>query len=81
MEIKTYECSICERLTKKGLKGEKRFTGTRKNVRKHLREIHHIKGIKNYRGEHHGERKGQFRSNISKETLAYEINKGVRLDG
>lgn len=49
-KIKIYECAICLRLSDKGVKGENRFRGTRKSVRKHLVELHHIKGRKNKQG-------------------------------
>ena len=36
-KIKTYRCGICK-------KGENEFSSTRKEVRKHLREVHGVKG-------------------------------------
>ena len=43
--MKEYECAICKKLAARGIKGEERFKGTRKEVRKHLREVHHVKGV------------------------------------
>lgn len=40
--IKIFECALCLRETQTGVKKSKRFYGTRKDVRHHLREIHHI---------------------------------------
>lgn len=50
LEKKIYECAICKKLARKGLKGEKRFIGTRKAVRKHLVEVHRLRGRKNLGG-------------------------------
>ena len=47
IKIKVFECAICKKLALKGLKGEKRFIGTRKDVRNHIRDIHKVKGRKN----------------------------------
>jgi hypothetical protein len=47
---KIYECEICKRLTKNKVKGHSRVKGTRKDIRKHLREIHGVKGKKNKMG-------------------------------
>jgi hypothetical protein len=40
--IKIFECAICKDFARKGLKGEKRVIGNRKDIRHHLREVHHI---------------------------------------
>ena len=45
--IKIFECEICKRLSDRKIKGEERFRGTRQVVRKHLVEVHRIKGRKN----------------------------------
>lgn len=64
--IKIYECSICKKLTGK-IKGEERFTGTREEVRKHLREVHNIKGGR-------GSKKGnKDKSMITAETLSEDF--------
>jgi hypothetical protein len=39
--IKVFECALCKDEVYRGLKGAKRFIGTRKDVRQHLREEHH----------------------------------------
>ncbi len=49
-DIKIYECEICKSLVKNKVAGQKRYKGTRKGVRKHLREVHGIKGRKNQDG-------------------------------
>lgn len=68
-KIKTYSCAICENLARK-VKGEKRFAGTRKEVRKHLSEVHHIKGVKNFMNL----KKSEFgQSEITKNTIAREF--------
>lgn len=65
--MKIYECKICKRLAK-NIKKEKRFRGTRKMVRKHLVEIHHIKG-----GSGHGYKiEGHDQSEITKNMLSEE---------
>ncbi len=48
--IKIYECKICKGFVERKLKGEKGFRGIRKDVRKHLVNIHNIKGQKNIQG-------------------------------
>lgn len=52
MKINQYECEICNKLSKRmGNKNNfKRFIGIRKDVRKHLVEIHGVKGRKNTMG-------------------------------
>jgi len=49
-EIKIYECLICKQLAERGVKGQTRFRGTRKDIRKHLVEEHNLKGRKNKHG-------------------------------
>lgn len=68
MQVKIFECARCKELSKK-MTGEKRFIGTRKQVRKHLVDIHRIKGIKNY-GRLNKKEFGQ--SNISKNTIEFK---------
>ena len=50
MEIKIFECKICKGFVQNRIRGEKRFEGTRWDVRKHLTEVHHIKGRRNQFG-------------------------------
>jgi len=51
------------------MKGQERFTGTRKQVRKHLVVVHKIKGSKNT-GRLNKKDFGQ--SNISKNTIEFK---------
>ena len=64
--MKIYECAICKGFVKKGLQGEELFKGTRKDVRKHLVEVHHIKGQNNFIGL----KKEELESKITKNTIA-----------
>jgi hypothetical protein len=50
-QIKIFECSICRRLIDNNFTGIEKFTGTRKDVRKHIVEEHHIKGRHNTEGK------------------------------
>lgn len=40
--IKIFECALCKNEVARGLKNSRRFYGTRKEVREHLRKEHHI---------------------------------------
>ena len=68
MEVKIFECARCKELSKK-MKGQERFTGTRKQVRKHLVSVHRVMGRKNS-GRLNKKDFGQ--SNISKNTIEYK---------
>jgi hypothetical protein len=68
--IKYYECKICKHLNDRGVKGIERYKGTRKEVRKHLHDEHHLKHIKNIRGM---TKKDFGQSDITKNTLSFEI--------
>jgi hypothetical protein len=70
IQCKFYECAICKRLVDNGVKGEERFFGTRKDVRKHLHDIHHLKHIKNKEGV---PKKDLGQSQITLNTIAKEI--------
>lgn len=59
-EIKIYSCAVCQR------RGEK-FESTRKRVRKHLREIHGVKGLSMR------DNKKKDYSLVSEETLSREF--------
>jgi hypothetical protein len=49
-EIKIYECALCKKFAHDNIRGFERVTGTRKEIRKHLANEHHIKGRKNKQG-------------------------------
>ncbi len=67
---KIYECKICKRFVQKGIKGYERVRGTREKVRKHIVEVHHIRGRKNVLGE----LKREFGpSNITENIIAEEM--------
>ena len=68
--IKIYECKICKGFVERGLKGEKRITGIRKDVRKHLVEVHNIKGQKNTQGL---TKKDMGKSSITNNMLSEEF--------
>ena len=68
MTPKIYECAICKKLSKNMKSKITRFKGTRKQVRKHLVEEHHIKGRKNP-GRLNKKEFGP--SNISQNTIEY----------
>lgn len=69
-EIKIYECLLCRQLVNNKVKGQERFRGTRKEVRKHLVEVHNMKGRKNKSGLN----KKEFgNSMITKNTIAEEF--------
>lgn len=68
-KIKTYECKICLERVKKGVKNAERFTGIRKAVRDHIKEVHNIKGQKNKMG---ATKKEFGKSRITQNTLSYE---------
>lgn len=68
--IKIYECAICKRFVQRKIKGQERFRGTRKDVRKHLVEDHRIRGRKNPGGMSTGD---FGKSNITAETLSREF--------
>jgi hypothetical protein len=40
--IKVFECALCKQEVQTGVKNSRRTYGTRKEIRQHLREIHHI---------------------------------------
>jgi hypothetical protein len=42
IKIKIFECLLCKNLFFNNVKGEKRYYGTRKDVREHLAKYHHI---------------------------------------
>jgi len=48
--VKEYECAICKDLTDNQVKGQKRFIGTRKAVREHLVNEHHLSKRRNPQG-------------------------------
>ena len=64
--VKIYECAICKRLVDNMVRGNERFISTRKDVRKHLVEIHNVKG----RSRWFEKRDRDFTSRISNETLS-----------
>jgi hypothetical protein len=75
--IKIFECAICKQLYFNNVKGEVRFYGTRKDVREHLKKIHHINRKAKFYNEivgHKGNRgikmgkMGKFTDNRSKVT-------------
>lgn len=68
--MKSYECAICKGLVARGIKNEERFMSTRKEVRKHLREVHHLKGKKN---EQALRKEDLGQSDITKNMIATEI--------
>ena len=70
MEIKIYECKVCNERFKNKMKNAERFRGSRQDVRKHLREVHGIKGRKNKAGLTRGEH-GQ--SKITEKILSEEF--------
>lgn len=70
IEIKIYECAICNRLVENKVKGEKKFFGTRKDVRKHLQEVHHMKGH-TWKNKSSREDPKKYHSRITKETLIH----------
>lgn len=74
MVMKVFECAICKEFFFNKVKGETRFFGTRKDVRKHLREIHHS-NRRAGRPEHKGNRKlggKDNRSIITKNCIVYK---------
>jgi hypothetical protein len=53
IKIKVFECAICKQMFFNNVKGETRFIGTRKDVRYHLRKIHHVNrqaGVPKHKG-------------------------------
>ncbi|MCK9430521.1 MAG: hypothetical protein M0R17_11015 [Candidatus Omnitrophica bacterium] len=70
MRVNYYECKICKGLVDRGVKGIKRFRGTRKDVIKHLHDEHHLKHIKNSQGK---PKKDFGQSSITLNTLVVEI--------
>lgn len=71
-KIKTYECKICYDRVKSGFsKDAERVKGTRKAIRKHLREIHNKKHQKNTYGV---SKKDFGQSEITKNMLSYEVD-------
>ncbi len=70
MKIKTYECKICKDLNDRGIKGQERFGGSRQDVRKHLVQVHRIRGRKNTQGL---QKKDFGKSNITKNTLVEDF--------
>lgn len=64
--IKVFECAICKGLHQKNIKGEKRFIGTRKDVRLHLIKVHHV-NRKAGSPEHKGNRVRNDKGNIKDE--------------
>jgi hypothetical protein len=70
IRIKIYECAICKRLVDNHVKGEVGFKGTRKDVRKHLHDVHKLKHVKNTKGVN---KKDFGQSSITKNTIAVEF--------
>ncbi len=48
--MKIHYCKLCKGFVRNKIKGEKEFTGTRKQVRDHLVKVHKIRGRKNIMG-------------------------------
>lgn len=71
MVIKIFECEICKGFFQNKIKGEKRFRGNRRDVRKHLVEDHKIKGMKNIFGM---KTKDFGQSPITKEMISEPFN-------
>lgn len=70
MVIKKYECKICKDFVKNGVKGQSRLISSRSVVRKHLVDVHRIKGRKNRSGL----KKDDFgESFITKNTIAEDF--------
>ncbi len=70
--VKKYECAICKNLAKSLSKKRERFFGTRKDVRKHLREKHNIKGA---RGRNSGGHKNfGVDSDLTKNTIVNDFS-------
>ena len=70
--IKKYECGLCKGRIDSKTKKEKKFVGNRKDVRKHLRESHNIKGAT---GRNSGGHKGfSIDSDLTKNTIVHDFN-------
>ncbi len=70
--IKKYECGICKSLSESRFsKKRERFFGTRKDVRKHLKDKHKIKGA---RGRNSGNHKSfKVDSDLTKNTIVNDF--------
>lgn len=65
--IHIYECKLCKGFKKSKIKGFDEFKGTRKSVRKHLREVHGINGLqRDYKGK-------RMESNLTKNTSSTQM--------
>lgn len=65
--MKIYECGLCNKFVKSGIKGYSIFKGTRKCIRKHLVDVHGIKGKqKNVNGKN-------LQSDLTKNTIVREF--------
>ncbi len=62
--VKIYECGICKK------RGGERFRGIRKEVRKHLREVHHVSGTTSLKG---ADKKETERSLVTANTISEEV--------
>lgn len=70
--VKIYECARCAaNANSKYSKDKKIFSGTRKDVGKHLREAHGVKGSS---GEGSGHKSRSVESSLTKNTIAREWN-------
>jgi hypothetical protein len=65
--IKIFECGICKQLFLNNVKGETRFKGNRRDVREHLRKVHHINREAG-KPEHKGNRLRDGKDNRSRVT-------------
>jgi hypothetical protein len=67
VEIKIFECGICKRLFFNNIKNTRRFYGTRKDVRLHLRTEHRVNKEAG-KSEHKGNRTAGGKDERSKVT-------------